>query len=223
MTLDVSLPPEGAACLVAALDLGRWAILSALVQDLDPAPPTLTAEGLGQWLSRPPGRPQWLTPRYLQGRDAAALQAPTAVRQGLGQLVDAGLVEGAVTARGATALMDAAAALAVLDQAATLEAGRVGDSGSPMTTVIGAVRGGTSATLVWESGPDGSVRITGASPAGLLSMAADLLSNPEALRGGGAAGGSGPAAEVPARFCPNCGTEARAGDRFCRSCGRASA
>ena len=57
VTLDVSLPAEGAACLLAALDLGRRAILAALVQDLEPAPPTLTAEGLGQWLSRPRGAP----------------------------------------------------------------------------------------------------------------------------------------------------------------------
>jgi hypothetical protein len=224
VTLDVSLPAEGAACLVAALDLGRRAILEALVQDRDPLPPTLTPEALGQWLSRPPGRPQWLTPRYLQGRDAGALGAAAAVRQGLGQLVDAGLVEGAVTAlRAGAALMDAVAALAILDQAVILEAGRVGDSGSPMTTAIGAVRGAGSATLVWESGPDGSVRFAGASPAGLLSMTADLLGNPEALSVGGAAEGSDPGAEASARFCPGCGTEARAGDRFCRSCGRAFA
>ena len=141
------------------------------------------------------------------------------------RLADAGLVDGtALALRGATTFMDAAAALAGFDQAATVEAARVREDGTPMATVLGAVREGANAVLIWESGPDGSVRFVGVSPAGLLSIAADFLGNPEALPMPDSATGQRAAAgEADRRICPHCGAPVKAADRFCRGCGGASA
>lgn len=222
--LDVSVSLAAGACLVAALDACRRSLLKALLDGADPAPPPVTSQWVLNWLAQPAARAQWLTPRFLAGRDRASIAAPAAVEAGFAELAGGGLL--AAGGGGfvcGDALMEIAARLVTLDTAAMLAAGRGSAGKLAGATTIGAVRGGANAILIWEDGPNGTVHFMGLSPAGLLAIAADFLGNPEALPAPAATPRPAPAAAPVAggpKFCAQCGNAVVAGDRFCRGCGK---
>ncbi len=226
--LDVSVSLAAGACLVAALDACRRSLLKALLDGVDPAPPTVTAQWTLDWLGQSSGRAQWLTSRFLAGRDRASIAAPASVESGLAELAGGGLLSaGGGGYVCGDALMEIAARLGTLDTAATLAAGRGTAGKLAGATTIGVVRGGANAILIWEDGPNGTVHFMGLSPAGLLAIAADFLGNPEALPvraaapspAPGVAPATAPVAGGP-KFCAQCGNAVVAGDRFCRGCGK---
>lgn len=221
--LDASVSSGAAVCLVTALDACRCALLKALLDGRDPEPPAVSAQSVHGWLTQSPRRGQWLAARFLTGRDADVSAA--AIAGGLRDLNSKGLLTtGGDQYRCGDDLMDAAMRLAVLDNAATLTAARGTLGELAGGTAIGVVRGGANSILIWENGPDGSVHFMGLSPAGLLAIAADFLSNPDALP----APKPSQAPESPVvrsaagpRFCAHCGNPLQPGDRFCRGCGKA--
>ncbi|HPA20638.1 MAG TPA: zinc ribbon domain-containing protein [Verrucomicrobiae bacterium] len=225
VTLDVGVSSDAAACLVAALDACRYALLQALLDGSDPGAPALTAHSIGSWLAQTAGRGQWLSARFLAGTSGRAAVTPAGVDMGLRELAAAGLLTAADTQyRCEDGLMDAALRLAVLDNAAILTAARGTSGNLAGATSIGAVRGGANGILIWENGPDGSVHFMGLSPAGLLAIAANFLGNPEALptpKPQPQVGAPVAASSARPKFCAHCGNPIQPGDRFCRGCGQA--
>lgn len=222
IALDANLSAGAAACFAAALDGARHAWLRALLDGRDPEPTEITAQSMQGWLTQSPAHGQWLTARFLMGREGGV--TTSAIEGGLGELSGKGLLTSAgAQYRCGDGLMDAAMRLAVLDDAATLMAARGHSGNISGATTIDVVRGGANGILIWEHGPDGSVHFMGLSPAGLLAIAVDFLGNPEALPqqklqrqqpATPAAAADGP------RFCAQCGNAVQPGDRFCRGCGQ---
>lgn len=243
VALDVTFATADAVTLLAAIDLRRRQILSALAADSPTAAQPFTAAAIAQQ-ARPSDRPQWLAqlaastlgvPPLDASAAAASLQALAA--RGL-LIADAG---GFLPSAALDVLCERFLALHMLVR---INAGRLTDDGRVATTDIRIAQSNYRDLLLWEMS-GGQVHLQTLSPDQLVLIATKLLTDGEALTDFARSlrpvapqpppapasvpppaasappePATAPAAATGPRFCPQCGTPTTPGARFCRSCGR---
>jgi hypothetical protein len=180
-SLDVALGVSESRVLAAALDLLRRESLRDLVGGK--AEP-VREEALTAWILRDDPSAQWL------GRHLAPLLArrggggfePRSVPSLVAQLVERGLLVAGEGGLGpGAALAPLVRRMALLDRVFDLRAGRAAGGASPVAADIVVVKADSGTLLLWEAGPDGSLRWVTPSADEAKVTAMRLLTRADAL------------------------------------------
>jgi hypothetical protein len=179
-SLDVALGVSESRVLAAALDLLRRESLRDLV---DGAAEPVREAALSAWILRDDPSAQWLSRHLapLLARRGGSFE-PRSVPPLVAQLVGRGLLAAGEDGLGpGAALAPLVRRMALLDRVFDLRAGRVAGGASPVAADIVVVKADSGALLLWEAGPDGSLRWVTPSADEAKATAMRLLTRADAL------------------------------------------
>lgn len=180
-SLDAALGVSESRVLAAALDLLRRESLRDLV---DGSAEPIREATLTAWILRDDPSAQWLSRHLapLLARRGGATFEPRSVPPLVAQLVGRGLLVGGEGGLAAgEALGSLVRRMALLDRVVDLRAGRASGGASPVAVDIVVVKADSGALLLWEAGPDGSLRWVAPSADEAKETAMRLLTRADAL------------------------------------------